>query len=60
MRIEIYRAWTLTQGKVWRWRAVAQNGNILASGEGYKRRIDMEAALTALRLQFPLAPETVV
>lgn len=60
MRIEIYRAWTLTQGKVWRWRAVHSNGNVLASGEGYKRKIDMEAAITTLRREFAMAEEWTV
>lgn len=38
-RIELYRSGI--RRKKWRWRYVAENGNIMAdSGQGYSRRID--------------------
>lgn len=38
-RIELYRSGL--RRKKWRWRYVAENGNILAdSGQGYSRRMD--------------------
>ena len=37
----------------WRWRLRANNGRILAdSGEGYKRRHDMDKAIAAVRRAF--------
>jgi uncharacterized protein YegP (UPF0339 family) len=36
--------------KEWRWRRVAENGQILASGEGYKRKID---ALHVVQMDYP-------
>lgn len=41
-RIELYRTRSLIRRHGgWRWRYVAENGNILAdSGQGYSRRID--------------------
>ena len=36
--VELYR----DEGSEWRWRRVAANGEIVATGEGYTRRWDAE------------------
>jgi uncharacterized protein YegP (UPF0339 family) len=39
---------------LWRWRAKAANGRIVAdSGQGYRRRVDMERALCLLAEHLP-------
>lgn len=40
MKFEIYRS-----GDEWRWRLKARNGEIIASGEGYKNRLDCVGAI---------------
>ena len=44
-KVEIYRH----NNRDWRWRAVAANGRIIASGEGFTRRAMLEKSLVALR-----------
>jgi len=44
MRFELYRQLTLG-GKKWAWRLRADNGEIIASGESYSRRIDAERSI---------------
>jgi uncharacterized protein YegP (UPF0339 family) len=44
--IELFR----DDNKEWRWRRVAENGKILASGEGYSRKID---ALHVVHMDYP-------
>lgn len=39
MHFEIYRT-RLPVRAPWRWRLRAENGEIIASGQGYRRRID--------------------
>lgn len=46
MTFEVYRRLTL-RGKKWFWRLRARNGEIVAHGESYSRRID---ALNAVRV----------
>lgn len=43
-RFELYRALTLL-GWRWYWRLRAANGEIVASGEGYRRREDAARAI---------------
>jgi len=44
MHFELYRQLTLG-GKKWAWRLRADNGEIIASGESYSRRIDAERSI---------------
>jgi uncharacterized protein YegP (UPF0339 family) len=38
-KLEVYRSLTLVRSQRWRWRLIANNGNIIAtSGEGYTDR----------------------
>lgn len=56
LTIERYR--DDSQKRLWRWRAVAANGKIVAdSGQGYRRKKDMEDALTLLGLSGDAAPD---
>lgn len=42
-KLEIYRSATLLRSQRWRWRLIADNGNVIAtSGEGYTDRSDAE------------------
>jgi len=49
-RFEVYP----TAGE-WRWRLVAGNGEVLASGEGFTRKRDAQRATRAVRFAAPLA-----
>jgi uncharacterized protein YegP (UPF0339 family) len=40
LTFQIYRSLTLA-GRRWFWRAVARNGEIVASGEGYRHKADV-------------------
>lgn len=44
MKFELYRQLTLA-GKRWAWRLRGDNGEKIASGESYSRRIDAERAI---------------
>ncbi len=44
MHFELYRQLTLA-GKKWAWRLRAANGEIIARGESYSRRIDAVEAI---------------
>jgi uncharacterized protein YegP (UPF0339 family) len=44
MHFELYRQLTLA-GKKWAWRLRAENGEIIARGESYSRKIDAERAI---------------
>lgn len=50
-RVEVYRKPEPDRDGRWRWRVRSRNGQIVASGEGYKRRADMVRLLGRL---FPL------
>ena len=52
MRFEVYRD---EQGQ-WRWRLRATNHRIIASGEGYKNRVDCYHAVWLVRRQSTTAP----
>jgi uncharacterized protein YegP (UPF0339 family) len=42
-KIEVYRSSSLRRSQRWRWRLIAENGNIIAtSGEGYTDRSEAE------------------
>ncbi len=43
MTVELYQA-----GDGWRWRIIAANGEPIASGEAYTRRIDMMTTLALI------------
>jgi len=56
MEIEYYR----DKAKKWRWRAKAENGEIVAdSSEGYENRQDAIDEIQKLRGDFPGAVETI-
>lgn len=44
MKFEIYRS-----GDEWRWRLKARNGEIIASGEGYKNKADCLATVDLIQ-----------
>jgi len=46
MKFQIYR----TRAKQWRWRLRADNGEIIAHGESYKRKWDCVNAVALVRL----------
>ena len=58
MRFELYRARRgLLRRTQWRWRLIASNGRIIATGgEGYNNRRDALAMIVAIRAEAPLAP----
>lgn len=46
---EVYRSYARNGGGFeWRWRFKASNGEVVAQGEGYKRRVDCLSAITLL------------
>jgi uncharacterized protein len=49
MHFEIYRR--RLHRAPWRWRLRAANGEIIASGQGYRRRIDCVNAIDLIRKQ---------
>lgn len=56
MKIEYYK----DDAKEWRWRAIADNGKIVAdSAEGYKHRIDAAEEVQQLKSDFPNALEVI-
>jgi uncharacterized protein YegP (UPF0339 family) len=56
MKIEIYSKKPLVGRRQWRWRAVHDNGNVMANGgEGYANREDMMNSIRTLRGLFPNA-----
>lgn len=46
---QIYPTRDLLGRKRWRWRYVAGNGEIVASGESYSRKVDCEHAVKLMR-----------
>jgi uncharacterized protein YegP (UPF0339 family) len=56
MRIEVYSSKRPLRRRQWRWRAVHDNGNIMAiSGESYNNSGDLYAALRTVRGLLPKA-----
>jgi uncharacterized protein YegP (UPF0339 family) len=56
MEIRVYSTKRMLQRRQWRWRAVHQNGNLMAvSGEGYNNSADLYGAIRTLRGLFPNA-----
>ena len=54
MKIEIYARFSLKSFKrQWYWRIRAKNGEIVASGEGYVRRIDALGVVALLKAELP-------
>lgn len=53
VHFRLYRSKTTKQ---WRWRMVAANGEIIAHGESYKRKIDAERVITLIKVSSPFAP----
>lgn len=49
MRFEIYRTTPLLRRPEWRWRLKATNGEIIASGEGYRNKADAIKACDLIR-----------
>ncbi len=46
---EVYFTRNVFGRKRWRWRYVASNGEIVASGQGYSRKIDCEHAIAIMQ-----------
>jgi uncharacterized protein YegP (UPF0339 family) len=55
MRFEVYPSRQLLR-RCWRWRLVAANGEIIASGEAYTRRAGALHAIELIRLGAADAP----
>lgn len=53
-KIEVYEGEPSPDG-AWRWRLIARNGKIVASGEGYKRRAGAVAGAKAMQRAAALA-----
>ncbi|MGY3264629.1 MULTISPECIES: DUF1508 domain-containing protein [unclassified Lysobacter] len=57
MKFEIYSSNPLMQSFQWRWRLVADNGEIIAdSSEGYVSKYDCEYAIGLVKATSPATP----
>ncbi|GAB1595861.1 YegP family protein [Lysobacter claricitrinus] len=57
MKFEIYSANPLLQSFQWRWRLVAESGEIIAdSSEGYVSKFDCEYAIGLVKATSPTTP----
>lgn len=54
MKFEIYRS---GKDRLFYWRLVSRNGNIIAQGEGYKRRAGALKAIRAVQKSAPAKVE---
>ncbi len=53
MTFELYRSGLIS--REWRWRLRARNGRIVATGEGYRHRVDAFNAIELIRVEAPQA-----